>query len=50
MSRSSHNARMAPDTSSEIGIGFGIGVRRVMVQASRTPRRVRRSWSMNAVS
>ena len=32
MSRSSHSARMALDTSSDIGIGFGIVVSRVMVQ------------------
>ena len=43
MSRSSHSARIALETSSDTGIGFPIGVIRVMVQASRTPRRVSRS-------
>ena len=38
------------ETSSEIGIGFGIGVTRWMVVASRSPRRARRSCSMNAAS
>ena len=50
MPRSSQSDRMALETSSEIGIGLPIGVTRVIVHASRTPRRVSRSWSMNAVS
>ena len=43
-------ARIASDTTFEIGIGAGIGVWRSIVTASRTPRRTRWSWSMNADS